>query len=186
MQSLASQFHAFIVTMLMGLTIGLLFDFYKFAKGIAHPGKILGYIADVLFWAISTLAVFSLLLIGNWGEIRLYVVIGVLIGAVAYFKLLSYGVLRVLGGIFYYVKKISIFAARVIGMIWVAVTYPFILVKNIVIVPIGYLSAAGAKTRRAMSGLAGRAVVAPLSRAGRSGKARVRRWWISLFKKSPK
>lgn len=184
MQSLASQFHAFIVTMLMGLTIGLLFDFYKFTKSILRPGKILGYVADVSFWAISTLTVFFLLLIGNWGEIRLYVIIGVLIGVAAYFKLLSYGVIRVLGGIFYYVKKIIIFGARIIGIIWVAVTYPFILVKNIVIVPIGYLSATGAKARRAMSGLAGRTVVAPMSRAGRSVKTRVRSWWISLFKKS--
>lgn len=183
MQSLASQFYAFIVTMLMGLTIGLLFDFYKVTKGIVRPGKIFGYIADVSFWVISTLTVFLLLLIGNWGEIRLYVVIGVLIGAAVYFKLISSGVLRVLDGIFYYLKRIVKCCIRIIGLIWTAITYPFILAKNIVIVPIGYLSAASAKVGRAVS-LTGKSVVGPMSRVSNSLKNKVKRQWRALFKKS--
>lgn len=184
MQSLASQFYAFIVTMLMGLTIGLLFDIYKFTIGIVRPGKIFGYIADLSFWVISTLTVFLLLLIGNWGEIRLYVVIGVLIGAAVYFKIFSSGVLMVLSGIFYYLKKFVICCIKIIGMIWMAIIYPIILVKNIVIVPLGYLSAVSSRVRRAISCLVGRKLVSPISHMGSSVKNRGKRWWRSLFKKS--
>jgi len=183
MQSLASQVYAFIVTMLMGFTIGLLFDFFKFTKSIVRPGKIFGYIADLSFWVISTLILFFLLLIGNWGEFRLYVVIGVLIGAAAYFKIFSSGVLRLFKGIFYYLKKIVLCCVRIIGMIWIAIIYPFVLIKSIIIVPIGYLSAGSAKVRRAISCLAGRTVVAPVSLIGRSVKNKSKRLWRSLFKK---
>lgn len=184
MQSLASQLYAFVATLVMGLTIGLLFDFYKVTKGIFRPGKILGGITDLLFWVISTLTVYFLLLIGNWGEIRLYVVIGVIIGAAVYFKLFSSGVLRAFRGIFHYLKRIIKFCLKIIGMVWIAVTYPFILVRNIVVIPIGFLSTLLAKSRQAWARLFGRIVAAPFYRLGKNVKDSGKRWWRSLFKKS--
>lgn len=182
MQSLASQFYAFVVTVFMGLTIGILYDFYRFTKGIIRPGKLLGYIADVSFWVISTLAVFLLLLIGNWGEIRMYVIIGVLMGTVVYFKLFSSRVIRVMQGVYYCFKTIVLYCAKIIGVIWMVITYPFNLLINIVIVPIGYLSMVCTKARQVLARLMVRAVSAPAARAGNSIKMGIKYWWMSLLK----
>lgn len=184
MQSLASQLYAFVATLVMGLAIGLLFDFYKVTKGIFRPGKILGGITDLLFWVISTLTVYFLLLIGNWGEIRLYVVIGVIIGAAVYFKLFSSGVLWVFRGIFHYLKQMIMFCLKIIGMVWIAITYPFVLVRNIVVIPIGFLSTLLAKFRQALARLLSRTVAAPFYRLGKNVKDSGKRWWRSIFKKS--
>lgn len=182
MQSLASQFYAFIVTVIMGLTVGLLYDFYRFTKGIVRPGKLLGYMADVSFWVISTLTVFFLLLIGNWGEIRMYVIIGVLIGTALYFKLLSSRVIWVLQGMFYCFKTIFMYCVKIVAVIWMVSTYPFNLLIKIVIVPIGYLSMVCGKTRQALARLLVRTVSNPASRLGNSVKNGVKSRWISLLK----
>ncbi len=139
MQSLESQLFSFVVTLLMGITIGILFDFYNVAKGVIRPRKAGTYLGDFLFWVITTIVVFFMLLIGNWGELRFYVIIGILAGLLFYLKLLSRVVIKILLYIIYVIKKVLTGIMRVVRFIWFVVSYPVFLIGNIIIIPVGIL-----------------------------------------------
>lgn len=147
MQSLESQIFAFGVTVLMGLTVGILFDFYRVTKGAARPGKIASYAGDILFWVISTIVVFFMLLVGNWGEIRLYVIIGVATGAAVYIKVLSRFVTGFLRKVLDFIRKAMVNIFKFLSYVWFIVTYPITLVRNIIIIPIGYIGTILVRTR---------------------------------------
>ncbi|MBU7007804.1 spore cortex biosynthesis protein YabQ [Phosphitispora fastidiosa] len=139
MQSLESQFFSFLVTLLMGLTIGILFDFYNVTKGIIRPRKAGTYLGDLLFWVITTIVVFFMLLIGNWGELRFYVIIGILAGVVCYIKFLSPMVIKILLYIICFFKTVLAGIAKGLRFFWFIVSYPVILLGNIIIIPVGLL-----------------------------------------------
>lgn len=183
MQSLASQFYAFVVTILMGLIIGVFFDLYRVTKRLVRPGRVFRYLGDVLFWVICTFTVFFMLLVGNWGEIRLYVIIGVLVGTSVYIKFFSGFVIWLLDKIFNIITRIVVFAGKTLGITWMIITYPVILVKNIIIIPIGYLGTSWGGTKRFVSRHLRRLVVRPIS--GRAGliKNGMRQRWNKVFKK---
>ncbi|WP_418791343.1 spore cortex biosynthesis protein YabQ [Phosphitispora sp. TUW77] len=154
MQSLESQLFSFMVTLLMGVTIGILFDFYNVTKGIIRPRKLGTYLGDILFWVITTIVVFFMLLIGNWGELRFYVVIGILTGILCYIKLFSRLVTRTLLFIINIIKKTIASIVKGVRFLWFVVSYPFVLLGNIIIIPIGFLG----RTYNKLFGFAGRQV----------------------------
>jgi spore cortex biosynthesis protein YabQ len=106
MHSLDSQVYSFIVIILTGITVGILFDLFRVTRDAIHPGKIVGIIGDVFFWITITGIIIFLLLVGNWGEPRLYVLIGVTVGAFIYIRFLRRTVVRLLTGMVCVVKKI--------------------------------------------------------------------------------
>lgn len=162
MQSLTSQFYAFLVTVLAGVTIGVIFDFYRVIRGLARPRKVFTYLGDLAFWVISTMVIFFLLLVGNWGEIRFYVFIGILAGIGLYLKCLSRYFIKTFALFFLIIKKTLMYIAKTLSMIWFIVTYPFIVIKNIVIIPIGFLGITCARVIRWVKKLLNRFVGAPV------------------------
>lgn len=83
------QAETFIVTILTGMLLGILFDFYRVLRGIFHPRAVITLLTDILYWLMATVVVFGALLISNWGELRFYVFIGLLSGMLVYYRLLS-------------------------------------------------------------------------------------------------
>jgi spore cortex biosynthesis protein YabQ len=55
-------------------------------------------LADLLYWLLATLVVFAGLLFGNWGEVRLYVFLGLSAGVLLYYRLFSRQAIRLLVG----------------------------------------------------------------------------------------
>lgn len=94
MDFLMIQFFNFSAAIGIGLIIGVLFDIYRgLWKKWASASKTMPF-WDVLWWLLVTALVFLLLLNLNWGELRLYILLGQLIGLVFYFKKLSLYFLR--------------------------------------------------------------------------------------------
>lgn len=89
MQPINAQVYSFLGTIIIGLVLGLFFDFYRVFRAIVKPKRILTYLGDFLFGILATIIVFLLLLYSNWGEFRLYVFIGMTLGLLLYFGLLS-------------------------------------------------------------------------------------------------
>lgn len=164
MQSLASQFYAFAVTVLIGITIGMLFDFYKVTRGIFRRGKAFVNLGDLLFWVVTTVIVFLMLLAGNWGEIRFYVPIGIILGATCYIKLLSSSITKNLLYIIFVLNKIAGLITKVLKVVWLVVTYPFMLLNRLIIIPIGYLGIIIIKVRTLTKRGVRRLIVRPFKR----------------------
>jgi len=88
-QRLDLQFYAFFTVVLCGVTLALLFDLLRVARGFLRPSRLQAAIADLLFWLVATSAVTGGLLAANWAELRFYVLVGILFGLGLYYWLAS-------------------------------------------------------------------------------------------------
>jgi spore cortex biosynthesis protein YabQ len=95
----SGQFETFLITVVTGMFLGGLFDFYRIMRGLFKPRRAFTSVADLLYWLLATAIVFIALLLGNWGEVRLYIFFGLFAGILCYFRLLSRQVIRLLIGI---------------------------------------------------------------------------------------
>jgi len=89
LQRLDLQFYAFFMVILCGAVLGLLFDLFRVARRHYSLNWFLGALSDLLYWGVATVALAGALFYGNWGELRLYVVIGLLLGVGLYYWLAS-------------------------------------------------------------------------------------------------
>lgn len=179
MQSLNAQFYAFLVTVLTGVTIGILFDFYRVIRSLVRPKKVFTYLGDLTFWVIATLVVFFLLLIGNWGEIRFYVWVGLLVGVSVYLKHLSKYIIKVFGFIFDIINRTVALLLKTLGILWIIITYPFIIIHNIVIIPVGFLGTTCLRGFRWINRIADRLVFSPVKHRLLAVKIRIKKWFKS-------
>ncbi len=86
---LASQVTTFVITIVTGALLGVLFDFYRVLRGNCNPKTVCTWFTDLLYWLVSTAVIFIALIFSNWGELRFYVFIGILSGLGLYYNLLS-------------------------------------------------------------------------------------------------
>lgn len=96
----AAQFTTIGALMLCGLAMGLVFDVYRVASHRFHIARWLLPGLDVVYWAAATLGVFNILLNNNYGEVRMYVFLGLGIGVTGYFGLFSARVVKLTGWLF--------------------------------------------------------------------------------------
>ncbi len=78
---------------------------------------------DVAYWVAAVLLVFRVLFYANYGEVRLFVFIGLSIGAILYFWLLGGIVRRTLGMIITFIVGVLRFVARVVRVVLRPVVY---------------------------------------------------------------
>lgn len=90
----AAQWMTIASMMLSGLAIGIVFDVYRVASHRFHVARWMLPALDIVYWAAATLAVFSILLDSNKGEVRMYVFLGLGIGVTGYFGLFSGWVIK--------------------------------------------------------------------------------------------
>lgn len=114
MQSLADQAYAITIIILGGAALGLLFDWYRVLRGLCKPGKAITWITDCLFWLLVTPIALFFLLVANWGELRLYSLVGLLLGLVLYWWLLSKIVISVLLTVFNALWRFTLSIGRLV------------------------------------------------------------------------
>ena len=79
----------FVIFILVGITIGIIFDFFRaLRKNVRNTIKIT-YIQDLIFWIISGIIVIYSIYFFNSGEIRLYIFLGITTGLIIYILVLS-------------------------------------------------------------------------------------------------
>jgi len=96
LQPLELQLYSFFMVSLSGAAFGLLFDVLRALRRHFRPNPWIGALADLSFWAVATAAVSAGLFHGNWGELRFYVLVSLLLGLGSYLWLASPVVLGLL------------------------------------------------------------------------------------------
>lgn len=91
---LSGQVISFAMTIGTGILLGSLFDCYRVLRGAFAPKAVMTWFADLFYWGVATAVVFISLVLSNWGELRFYVVIGILSGVTLYYKCLSHYLIR--------------------------------------------------------------------------------------------
>ncbi|MDA8235820.1 MAG: spore cortex biosynthesis protein YabQ [Clostridia bacterium] len=167
MISLTWQVQAFLITIAIGLLMGLTFDVYRLVLKHFRWRRWGRDIGDFIFWLIVTLMVFLLLLHGNWGEVRLYVLLGLGIGLGIYFRMFTRLTRRIIKTLARLIKKTLLFLLMIIS-------FPFRLVQKIIIVPLGFIGLGFTRAAR---------WVRPKARLN---LIRLKRYWPIFPKRKPK
>lgn len=99
------QLFLFIVFFIVGGVFALLYDALKVSGKFAPRWSFFVVLKDIVFWLVVTVTMFCVCLKFNDGEFRFYMLIGVVSGALLYFKTISRLVVLVLGFIADCIKK---------------------------------------------------------------------------------
>jgi len=73
----------------IGIVVGVVFDFYRVLRGQTKPKKLITNIFDLLFAVMVTIIIFIALIYSNGGVIRVYVFLGIILGQIIYYWLFS-------------------------------------------------------------------------------------------------
>ncbi|MDD2553190.1 MAG: spore cortex biosynthesis protein YabQ [Desulfotomaculaceae bacterium] len=138
MEPLLSQARAFFITIGIGIIAAFGYDYYRAVRQafkLKRTGALLG---DLIFWLVTTALVLALLLLANWGELRMYVFLGLGLGALLYFSLFSQPVSRLIRIKFYALFKLWHYFVLVISYLWKALLTPFRFVIMVIAYPFHY------------------------------------------------
>lgn len=95
--SVTAQAAAFAGGLGLGFGLGLLYDLLRlFRHRLRLP--LLSGALDLLFWAAATVVLFLWTLTVEGGQMRIYTILSIALGGVAYFLSLSRPVLKIGGG----------------------------------------------------------------------------------------
>lgn len=84
-----SQFKSFTYCLIVGIIISVIFDCFRSLRKTIKTSNVITYLEDLLFWCISGLVVIFTLNSINYGEIRIYMILGIIIGCMLYFFTIS-------------------------------------------------------------------------------------------------
>ncbi|MBP1932476.1 spore cortex biosynthesis protein YabQ [Ammoniphilus resinae] len=128
--NIETQLVTMILMVACGVTMGLLYDTYRVMKGQTGMEGLLVLICDLLFWASCTFLVFGTLLRINEGIVRIYLFLGMGIGAWLYFVLFHTFYIKWFLRFIRLVKAIYRFVVRTIEILLVK---PLIFLYKVVV-----------------------------------------------------
>lgn len=101
-----TQLYLFLIFIINGLLIGLLFDFFRILRKAIKTSDLITYIEDILFWILTGFIILYSTFVFSNGEIRLFMFLAITIGIIAYFLLVSKFILNISLYIINFVKKV--------------------------------------------------------------------------------
>ena len=84
MSELLFQIQSFVLTMVLGVVAGMVFQFYQLLVRRARVGKYSLYLMDFFLWMLMILLIFAAMLFINQGEMRVYVLVALVAGILIY------------------------------------------------------------------------------------------------------
>jgi spore cortex biosynthesis protein YabQ len=84
LSELLFQIQSFVLTAVLGVVAGMVFQFYQLLVRRARLGKYSLYVMDFFLWMLMILLIFAAMLFINQGEMRVYVLIALVVGIIIY------------------------------------------------------------------------------------------------------
>jgi len=123
-----NQLFSLLIFVITGIVIGILFDVFRIIRKSFKTSDFITYIEDILFWFLSGCVLLFSIFTFNYGEIRVYIFIGLLFGLIIYLLTLSKYFIKVNVAILNFVKKIVYYPIQIINKFIVKPLY-FLLDK---------------------------------------------------------
>lgn len=101
-----NQAYLFVIFVINGILIGFLFDVFRIIRRTFKTTDLATYIQDIAFWIIAGIITLAFIFYYNNGEIRFYVLLGIILGVLSYILTISKYVIQVSVKIINYIKKI--------------------------------------------------------------------------------
>lgn len=127
-----NQAYLFLIFAINGIVIGLIFDFFRISRKVFPTNDITTYIEDVLFWILAGAIMLYSIFVFNNGQLRLYMFLGILLGAFIYLLFISSYIIKINVKIINVLKKV--FGIVIIPFKWI---YQFL--HKIFLKPVNFL-----------------------------------------------
>lgn len=131
-----NQAKLFLVFIINGIIIGILFDFFRILRKSFKTNDITTYIEDFLFWILTGFSILFTLFKFNNGEIRLYMFFAIAIGILLYMLIFSSYIIRINVSIIIFLKKIL---KKLLFYIYAPIKFILKIVKKIIFKPISFI-----------------------------------------------
>lgn len=89
-----SQEMIFLAALIGGFFLGLLWDFYRLLRYYIPINKLGTALGDILYWIVSLFFGLNIIVRVSWGNIRLFILLAFLMGAMMYFYVFSKIILK--------------------------------------------------------------------------------------------
>lgn len=109
-----NQTYLFMVFTLVGIAIGVIFDLFRILRKAFKTKDFVTYIEDVLFWIITGIIIIYAMYVFSDGELRFFMIIGIVLGTAMYMLTISKYVIKVSVFIINIIKRIIIFPIKII------------------------------------------------------------------------
>lgn len=119
------QLYSFSIYLISGMIIGVFFDIFRILRKSFHTPDFITYIEDILFWLFTGLFLLFILFKFSNGEIRIYNIIGLLIGCIFYLLSISKFFIKINVFIVTFIKNIVYKIIKIIS-------YPILFIIKIV------------------------------------------------------
>lgn len=83
-ESISMELYVFCEAIRMGLILAVVYDMLRIFRRVITRGTILVALEDIVFWIIAAFAVFNMIYENNSGNLRGYILVGLVIGIVLY------------------------------------------------------------------------------------------------------
>lgn len=124
--------------LLSGLGMGVVFDGYRVVSNELRFPRWWLPVLDIMYWMAAAVAVFRMLYASNNGEVRAYVFLGLAIGVILYYWLLSKPVIAIVQWLIKAVRSLIAFIGKLIHIL---IIKPILLLYKTIIVILGFGSA---------------------------------------------
>lgn len=104
----------FIVFTFTGILLGILFDFFRVFRRTFNTIDFITYLEDILYWILAGIIVLYNIWFFNNGEIRFFMIIGIVMGAIIYSLLFSPILIKIETMILTKLKNIIMFFYKII------------------------------------------------------------------------
>jgi spore cortex biosynthesis protein YabQ len=138
-----------------GMLAGFYYDVYKVMRSALKFKKAGTCLGDIFFWLSITAIAFYLLLYKNSGEVRVYVFVGLALGALLYMQLLSSCACRILMRCLFITGKILNIVLAFFAFVWKIITAPIKIIYLIAAFPFRLLGRVYSRAGRAVKRIAG-------------------------------
>lgn len=133
---ITNQAYIFIIFVIVGIIVGIIFDFFRILRKSFKTKDFVTYIEDIVFCILTGLILLYSIFKFNSGEIRIYMFIGVLIGCALYMLTISKYFIKI--NVFILTAIINILK-RIISILYIPLKYLKKIFKKIFFKPISFI-----------------------------------------------
>lgn len=113
----------FIASLGVGFLLGVLYDVLRALRLSFTKGKIAVIIFDLLYFFLVAFCSYIFILAANKGEVRSYIIIGELLGAIFYYFSLGFALMKL-------TDKFVLVLKKIYSIIFKIISFPFRLIKT--------------------------------------------------------
>lgn len=143
MFSTSNQAYVFLFTVYAGFIIGFFYDCCRMVRKMIRAGVFVTGVLDLLFWSMIGTLSFLVILYVNDGNVRLYTILGFVIGWILYILTLSPFVMKALNWIYRAL-------AAIIHWLVTIILWPFRMFWKAIIKPLAWLKRSWSRWRAAV------------------------------------